>query len=259
MAHRRRFRVALDDLRLEGRQLLSRNGLATVPAQVDRASPTSIPARSNLFHHDGINGLTLHQSFVNRLNDRLQTSGSQASRVAQAFQVFQTRYLQVPVNSPAGSSGAAVTGLLAVLQNQVDFALTNREILNGRPQPSVRKGLKVSPLAPLALVPYANEQIGQLGATLAATPPVSGPDGAPVPADPTPALNTAINAIFNALAESSVHPNLFQSPSDFYISPDVRFTITSTGPPAASSPGYFIRGPQGEILPGAPPRPNVSL
>jgi hypothetical protein len=79
-----------------------------------------------------------------------------------------------------------------------------------------------------------------------------------VTADPTPALNQAINAIFNALAESSIHPNLFRSPSDFYISSNVQFTINSTGAPADSSPGFFVRGPHGVILPGAPPRPALS-
>ena len=259
MARRQGYRVSFDDPRLERRELLSRDGLATAPALVGRATPAPDPVGLNLFYHDGINGLKLQQHFVDRLNDRLSTSNDQARRVSQAFQVFQTRYAQLPVNPPPGFSRPTAASLLADLQNQVDYALSHHETLINRPRPAQHNGLKVSPLAPQALIPYADDQIRRLGATLAATPPVPGPDGRPVTADPTPALNQALNAIFNALAEASVHPNLFRSPSDFYISPDVRFDLNSTGAPAQSSPGYFIRGPHGAILPGATLHPHVPL
>ncbi len=259
MARRHGDRVAFDDPQLERRELLSGNGLAPVPAITGSVSPTPHPVGFDVFHHDGINGLTLHQHFVDRLNDRLQTSSDQATRVTQAFRVFEASDSQLPVNPPPGYSGPTATSLLTDLQNQVDYALSHHEVLTNRPRPSQRKSLKVSPLAPRALIPYADDQIRQLGATLAATPPVLGPDGSLVTANPIPAINKAINAIFNALAETSIHPKLFQSPSDFYISPDVQFNINSTGIPAQSSPGYFIRGPHGEILPGATLHPHLPL
>jgi hypothetical protein len=259
MARRHGYRVAFDDPQLERRELLSRDGLAPVPALVGSASPAPHPAGFDVFHHDGINGLILHQHFVDRLNDRLQTSSDQAARVLQAFLVFETSYSQLPVNPPSGYSGPTATSLLTDLRTQVDYALSHHEILTNRPRPSQRKGPKVSPLAPRALIPYVDAQIGQLGATLSTTPPVPGPDGRLVTANPIPAINEAINASFNALAETSIHPNLFRSPSDFYISPDIQFDLNSTGAPARSSPGYFIRGPHGAILPGANLHPHVPL
>jgi hypothetical protein len=244
--------VAFEEAQLESRELLSRGDLAPVSSLVAGTTATTLPVSFNLFHHDGINGFVLHASFVNQLNDRLANSSASAARVSQAFQAFEASYSQLPVTMPPGSLGPTATSLLASLQNEVDNGLLIRQGVSVRPQPSVAKSIKVSPLAPRALIPFANAQISQLGATLAATPPVVGPDGTLVTANPIPALNQTINAIFNALAESSVHPNLFLNPSNFYISPDVQFTITSTGAPASSSPGFFIRGPHGVILPGAP-------
>jgi hypothetical protein len=206
MARRHGNRVAFDDPQLERRELLSDKGLAPVSAIVGSVSPTPHPVGFDVFHHDGINGLTLHQHFVDRLNDRLQTSSDQATRVTQAFQVFEASYSQLPVNPPPGYSWPTATSLLTDLQNQVDYALSHHEVLTNRPRPSQRKSLKVSPLAPRALIPYADDQIRQLGSTLAATPSVPGPNGSLVTANPIPAINKAINAIFNALAETSIHP-----------------------------------------------------
>jgi hypothetical protein len=255
MAHRRPFPLRLEDAGLEPRALLSR----AEPSPIDVSSPSVTPVPVNLFHQNGINGLVLHKSFVNQLDERLTNSGASAARVSQAFQVFETNYARLPVTVSTGFSGPSASSLLADLQNQVDFALTVLQGVSVRPQPSVANSIRVSPLAPEALIPFANEQISQLGATLAAMPPVVGPDGTLVRANPTPALNQAINAIFNALAESSIHPNLFRSPSAYYISPDVQFTIGSTGTPAQSSPGYVIRGPYGVILPGATLHPHLPL
>jgi hypothetical protein len=43
---------------------------------------------------------------------------------------------------------------------------------------------------------------------------------------------------------------------EFYISPNVYFTLDFVGAPAKSSLGFFVRGPHGTILPGAPIPPN---
>ena len=45
--------------------------------------------------------------------------------------------------------------------------------------------------------------------------PIAGTDGTLVPGNPVPILNIAANAIMNALAETSIHPNLFLSPDNF--------------------------------------------
>jgi hypothetical protein len=254
MVRRRRdLRLEWSDLALERRELLSHAGLAKGAA----AHHSSAPVGTSLFHHNGINGLSLDASFVNRMNDRLGNSAAQTTRVTQAFDVFAASFSQLPVSPPPGYGGPTLSSLLAYLTRQVDYALSVREILTDSPTPSQASGLRVSPLAQRALVPYANAQITQLGNTLASTPPNAGAGGALVQPSPTAAVNTAVNAILNALAESSLHPNLFTSPSDFYISPDVQFTTDFSGAPAQSSPGYFVRGPHGNVLPGAPPRPHV--
>ena len=108
-------------------------------------------------------------------------------------------------------------------------------------------------------MPFAVQQIQELGAKVAATPPVLGPDGTLKPGDITAAVNAASNAILNAIAQSSVHPLLFQSPSDFYLSPDITFTTSFNSTPAGAAPGYFVRGPGGTLLPGAPVHPYVSF
>ena len=87
--------------------------------------------------------------------------------------------------------------------------------------------------------------------TLEQLPPVTGPSGKATQGDPTPAVNYAVNSILNAIAETSIHPLLFNQPGDFYLNPYVTFTVTFSGAPAETAPGYFIRGPHGTILPGA--------
>ena len=99
-------------------------------------------------------------------------------------------------------------------------------------------------------------QIDTAGAAIAELPPVNGPNGTLVTGNPVPILNVAANAIFNALAETSIHPNLFLNPSNFYLNPNVGFPISFTGIPADAAPGFFIRGPHGVILPGATLHPH---
>jgi hypothetical protein len=111
--------------------------------------------------------------------------------------------------------------------------------------------IRVSPLAPRALIPFSESQIDRMSATLAQLPPVEGPDGTLVKADSTQAVNSAVNAVLNGLAETSMHPKLFLNPSDFYLNPYIQFDATFVGAPASAAPGYFIRGPRGVILPGA--------
>jgi hypothetical protein len=252
---RRSFRPEWLDQALERRDLLSGVALRAAPAIVAQGGAH----HGNLFHRNGIDGLVLHRAFVNQLNDRLSNSAAQSARVRQAFQVFISDYQQLPVTPPPGSSGPTVSDLLAKLTSEVNLGLSRLDKPLVRPTPSQRTSLKKSPLAPLALVPYADAQINAMAAELAATPPVVGPDGQRHFADPTAAVNTAVNAILNALAETSIHPNLFLSPSDFYISPNVTFTVDSGDAPASSSPGFFVRGPHGIVLPGATLHPHVPL
>ena len=252
---RRRLRLEFADLHLERRELLSHAAAPPVAAEVQHASGGG----TNLFHHDGINGLVLHSSFLHLLNDRLANSREMAILVNQALLAFQNNYAQLPVNSPAGVTGPTLESLLTTLTDQVVYGVSVRQIMNNRPSPSSAKGLRVAPLSPDALVPFSVQQIQELGAKAAATPPVQGPDGTLKPGDITAAVNAASNAILNAIAESSVHPLLFLSPSDFYLSPDITFTTSFTSAPASAAPGFFVRGPGGTLLPGAPVHPHVSF
>jgi hypothetical protein len=252
---RRRLRLEFADLHLERRELLSHAAAPRVAAEVRHARGGG----RNLFHHDGINGLVLHRSFVNQLNDRLANSKEQAILVNEALQAFQSNNAQLPVNPPAGGTGPTLDHLLTDLTNQVVYGVSVRQVMTNRPNPSSAKSIRVAPLAPDALVPFAVQQIQELGAKVAATPPVLGPDGTLKPGDITAAVNAASNAILNAIAESSVHPLLFQSPSDFYLSPDITFTTSFNSTPASAAPGYFVRGPGGTLLPGAPVHPYVSF
>jgi hypothetical protein len=241
------------DPQLERRELLSLPGGLHPAAAIH---DDQVGAR-NLFHQNGINGLLLHRTFVNRLNDRLAASKDQAARVTQAFNVFVTSYKQLPVNPPPGSSGPTLASLVATLAQEVAVALIRRQGLSSQMTVSERTGIRHSPLAPQALVPFANAQIATMATTLAALPPVAGPGGTLTPGNPTPAVNVAVNAILNALAQSSVHPLLFLNPANFYLNPNIQFTLTFSGTPAASAAGFFIRGPHGAFLPGATLHPHA--
>src|SRR5262249_25264414 len=142
-------------------------------------------------------------------------------------------------------------------KQQVATAEIRRESFGNRETPSQQTSLKLSPLAPIALVPFSDAQIDQMAAALAKLPPVAGPDETLMQADPTPTVNRAVNAVVNAIAETSVHPLLFLKPDDFYLNPNITFTLSFSGTPAASAPGFFIRGPHGKILPGATLHPHA--
>jgi hypothetical protein len=217
----------------------------------------------NLFHANGVDGLTLHAAVVDQLNNRFDNSRNMTQLIGQAFQVFTTAFEQLPVNPPAGSAGPVLSDLINTLDQQVSVAEIRRPTtdlvnLNRYTTVSQKDGLIYSPLAPQALVPYSLQAIAQMQATLEALPPVTGPDGTPTQGDPTAAVNTAINAIFNGVAEFTIHSNLFTSPDDFYINPYASFTIASAGTsPAQDAPGYFLRGAKGAIIPGATLHPHA--
>jgi hypothetical protein len=243
---RTRFSLELVDPQLEPRVLMSRPHSMTAAA----VGATQAEGR-NLFHHNGINGLVLHRTFVNRLNDRLNTSKDETTRVTQAFQAFTTSFKALPVAPSPGASGPTLNSLVATLKQEVAIALIRREGLSFQQTPSEQTSIKISPLAPVALVPFADAQIDKMAESLEQLPPVKGPSGKATQGDPTPAVNYAVNSILNAIAETSIHPLLFNQPSDFYLNPNVTFTVTFSGAPASTASGYFIRGPHGAILPGA--------
>jgi hypothetical protein len=247
------------DLCLERRELLSRAGLPQPPAELssravaDASAPmsdTSSPPQ-NLFHGNGINGLILHKAFVNQMNDRLNASKNATHLLWEAFQVFSQGYTSL-VGPPAtgGSAGtpATLASLLADLDREVSSALSTREVVNTQQSPSAAKAPTFSPFAFQALVPFARIQIARMTQVLALLPPVP---------QATAAMNTAYNALLNSVAEFSLHPNLFQKPSDYYLNETIFFPITFDGNPATSAAGYFVRGPGGALLPGAMPHRHV--
>jgi hypothetical protein len=249
-----RLSVELVDAQLERRELMSHT--PTVAAAVVHPNTGTGTGGRNLFHQNGVSGLVLHRSFVNQLNDRFTASKAQTTRVTQAFQAFVTSFEKLPVTPPGGPSGPALQSLVATLKPQVATALIRNEP-NAPLTPSQQTAIRRSPLAPIALVPFADAQIDKMAATLAQLPPATGPSGKLTQGDPTPAVNHAVNAVLNALAETTVHPLLFKSPNDFYLNPYVTFTLTFSGVPAQSAPGFFIRGPHGTILPGATLHPHA--
>ena len=97
---RSRFSPELVDPQLERRELMSRLAGMTAAAVGE-----SQAGGRNLFHQNGIDGLVLHRTFVNRLNDRLNTSKDQTTRVTQAFQAFATSFKGLPVAPAPGGSG----------------------------------------------------------------------------------------------------------------------------------------------------------
>jgi hypothetical protein len=248
-----RFPLERVDPQLEPRELLSLPD-ALHPVAAVRGSDAG---GKNRFHQNGINGLVLHRAFVNQLNDRFTNSRDQSTLVTQAFQVFVSNYKQLPVNPPPGSSGPTLASLVTALNQEVAFALIHRTGLSSQATPSEVRAIRISPLAPRALVPFAEAQIDAMAATLAELPPVAGPSGTLTTGNPTPAVNVAVNAILNALAQSTVHPLLFLNPDNFYLNPNVQFTLTFNGVPAQAGPGFFTRGPHGAILPGATLHPHA--
>jgi hypothetical protein len=238
------------DATLERRELLSSAGASSVPAAVGsiQSGPTG-----NLFHANGINGLKLQKAFVNQMNDRLTTAQNATHRLFEAFQVFSQGYADLVSPPPAGgSSGTSPTleSLLADLQREVGSAVSTTEIVNNQVSPSVAKAPKFSQRSLNALLPFSLLQISQMADTLVPLPPIP---------TATQAMNTAYNAVLNAEAEYSLHPNLFQKPSDYYLNTTVFFPITLDGNPATSTVGYFVRGPGGALLPGAIVHPHLTV
>jgi hypothetical protein len=267
---------------LERRDLLSLARVPVVPAFVGEASPPHV-IRPADFHH----------AYVTSLTSRLQVSTDMTVRISNAFQAFVQNFLGIPLadqaaafsggpapappggTSPPGTtppggppnlSGVTPVGtipnpptlanLITQLTQQVDFALSTIVLTTRRVQPSVAKGPKFSPRAFQALIPFANAELAQLGQVLAANPPAFNPNGSLTSRAPLHAVNTAFNNILNAVAENSVHPNLFLSPSDFYINPLAKFTIPFTSAPAGRAPNYVLLGPHGVPLPGVAGRPH---
>ena len=96
----------------------------------------TMPHLPNLFHQNGIDGLVLHEHFVDQLNDRLSTSQTQAERVSQAFEAFTRRQLAVAGQRSAGLGQPDWVSLLDALQQQVAHALSVREITTYQESPS---------------------------------------------------------------------------------------------------------------------------
>ena len=282
---RRSFVPWYDADTLERRDLLSGMPVHVVMtheiAHLDRHAEIHAPrfdspgVPRNLFHSNGANGLKLSPPFVNQLNTRLAISGGTTQLVNQAFQVFgqnalgQTANLTTPVSTrlfPYGANSSitpqplppgvkvgatpastALPALVATLNQQLQYALTTFYTTNPDLTPSQQTAPKFSPLADEVLVPYAQQQVADMNAQL--TPAPGG--GAVVDQQAIKAWNTAYANILNAVAEFSIHPNLFRNSSDFYSNPNVQFTTNYNAVPAQAGPGYFVRGPGGHFLPGA--------
>jgi hypothetical protein len=275
---RTRFRLEFVDAQLERRALLDAGGLTLTPADVaaavasaaspdttattaELAAAAATSGTSNLFNQNGVrigrNGLYFSKAFTSQLNSRLKISADQAADVNALFKAFATTYSQLTINPPPPPGSPTLSSLLSALTNQVDFVLSHHVKPAQLPRLGALQGLPGSSLSMQSLVPFANAQIAHLGTTLAETPPVPGPNGSIVPANPIPTVNIAVNAILNAIAEQSVHPNLFSTPSTFYLNPLTFFTVNSVGAPAKAAIGYFVYGPGGVLLPGAPVPPNT--
>lgn len=263
---RRGFTIEFGDVPLERRELLAQATALAAPALVvdPAVRVQSDPgAGGNLFHQNGINGLKLDKAFVDAMNRRLSIGDQMTNRVFEAFQVFQDAYISPPPTPPPPSSpgNPAMPPTLPNLVNQLEhfvaLALSTFEATNNQTRPSVVTSPKFSQRAFDILVPFAVTQIERMAAELATLPPHGG-TGATL-AQARQVMNVAYNAILNAIAEYTLHPSLFTSPTDFYISPDIFFPTSFNGSPAAAAPGFFVRGPGGQLLPGAILHPHIML
>jgi hypothetical protein len=262
---RKAFRFSFQDAALEQRELLSAApATADVAPLTTQQAPEALPP-INFFHKQGINGLRLKRTFTRPMNYRLSLSKTMTNRIAQSFQVFQQAYFiaagaeaqpAVPLGNPA--MPPTLPNLLNDMVRQVAAALSTIEITNSQAGPSLVKERKFAPLSLNALVPFSLEQIDLMGQTLAGLPSTFAA-GSPTSKAVNAAINKAYNAILNAVAEYSLHPGLFLSPADFYLNPNISFTINFTSTPAAAAPGYFVRGPGGVLLPGALLHPHLPV
>jgi hypothetical protein len=218
-------------------------------AVLERRALLSGGVRSTIHPLAALQPTDQHQGFVNATNNRRSIAASVTHRVNEAFQAFAYHELNVPITLrgsvgpvsgiPVGTTPSPPTlaGGLALLNQQVAQALATREIDTTRVVTSVARGPKFTPQAADALIPFANQQIdglaGQLGGSSASS---------------LKALNAAYDAILDAVAENSVHPKLFRSPSDFYDNPGTAFTIKFDGDPVGASTGFYTHGPGGVLL-----------
>lgn len=263
---------------LEGRALLSR-GLRPPIGLVGGAVPRAIEPSN------------FHRQLVRTLAIRLNTSQQAASRISQAFQLYEQGMFGITPLLPSIPGSGTGTGfpsppefnkapggpqspivpvpagvlpdpltfenLNAQLTGFVDKALTNFAIRSSNVPISVRQSPKRTPLTQNSLIPFANQQIAQMAATIAANPPqFDQQTGELLNPEPKIAVETAFNNILNALGQYSVHPNLFVHPDDFYINPNVTFTIPFDLAPAQSMPGVYVLGPGGIPLPGVQRAPR---
>lgn len=232
-----------------------------------------------------------HRQYVRTLAIRQLNSQQSASRISQAFQLFEQGMFGLqPVlpgipqsgtgtgtgqppqfrtetggpNSPLVPLPAGVLpepftygNLIGQLTAYVDTALEDYVVRTNDALESVRKRPRSTPLAQESLIPFANNQITQLNAIIIANPPkFNQQTGALLNPEPKLATEAAFNNILNAVAEYSVHPNLFLQPENFYINPRAKFTIPFDGVPAKKAPGVYVLGPGGIPLAGAHRRPH---
>jgi hypothetical protein len=216
-----------------------------------------------------------NRPFLLKFNFRREVGTTQSRRVSEAFQAFSNHVLGLPVTitgipgtfggntgGGGGQVGPPVDGVaigtvpnpptlpnyVALLSGQVTRGLSTIQISSSHTVNTIRNGPRFAPRAYQALVPFAQEQIEQLGAYLAANPPKFYDNGALATPDSLAAVNTAFNAIENAIAETVAHPKLFVSPSDYFINPKVKFELPFSGDPLSVGPGFFGIGPHGVPL-----------
>jgi hypothetical protein len=255
---RARFRPEV--FSLEPRALLSRGVMS---------------AMGSVRPHVTVQPSDFHHNYGNMVAYRISVSASSTALVNDAFQAFIQNYLHIPVADQgkvflsgfptgSGTSGTVSSGVtpvgtipnpptlanfIAQLSQQVTTALTTLQITKANPQPSAVNAPKFSPSAFRALVPFAQAAIAQLQTDLTVNPPIFNSQGMLTNAAPIKAVQDAFTKILNAVAENSVHPKLFATPSDFYINPLANFTIPQTSAPAEAAPNFFLLGPGGVPLP----------
>lgn len=252
-------------LSLEDRKLLSTRGLPHHAAPLRAAAVHPLEALNS----------PQRQPFLALFNFRRSVAASQSNRVSGAFQAFANHVLGIPVavaglpgtfggNSGGGGGqvgppidGVAIgtvpnpptlSNFVAQLSGQVTRALSTIEVTSSHTINTIQKGPRFAPRAYEALVPFAQTQIEQMGAYLAVYPPQFNNDGTLATPDSLVAVNTAFNAIENAIAETASHPRLFRSPSDYFINPNVNFKLPFSGDPLSAGPGFFGVGPHGVPL-----------
>ena len=100
------------------------------------------------------------------------------------------------------------------------------------------------------MIPFARTQIDALAGDLAADPPRFDAAGKLADTTTLKPVNTAYDAILDAVAENAVHPKLFREPGDSYDNPATNFTIKFDGDPVGAAPGFYTHGPGGILLHG---------